>query len=49
MRTMAEEMLSRINAEIKLPNYDNDITTDNAKDLRILSCVSREKCTLKQT
>ena len=26
MRTIAEEMLSRINAEIKLLNYDNDIT-----------------------
>ena len=30
MRTIAEEMLSRINAEIKLLNYDNDITADDA-------------------
>lgn len=30
MRTMAEEMLSRINAEIKLLNYDNDITANDA-------------------
>ena len=27
---MAEEMLSRINAEIKLLNYDNDITANDA-------------------
>ena len=30
MRTIAERMLSRINAEIKLLNYDNDITADDA-------------------
>ncbi len=30
MRTIAEKMLSRINAEIKLLNYDNDITSDDA-------------------
>lgn len=30
MRTIAEEMLSRINTEIKLLNYDNDITADDA-------------------
>lgn len=30
MRKIAEGMLSRINAEIKLLNYDNDITADGA-------------------
>lgn len=30
MRTIAEEILSRINAEIELLNYDNDITVDDA-------------------